>query len=102
MLIDPDKSYPRTLATSNAPDKKTLDKGSMKTTRAMSPRLPHSAGGPHRRSGSDTAWLSPQQIHGTDCHKVQSKSSLPVRPGDPANVGVAQARSGHTDQAHMS
>ena len=102
MLIDPDKSYPRTLATSNEPDKKTLDKGSMKTTRAMSPRLPHSASVLHRSAGSDTAWLSPQHIHGTDCHKVQSKSPLPVRPRGPANIGVVQARSGHTDCARMS
>ena len=101
MLIDPAKSYTRTLATSSAPDKKTLDKGSMKTTRAMSPRLPQSAGVPHRRAGSDTARLSPQHIHGTDCYKVQSKAPLTVRPRGPANVGVAQARSGHTAH-HMS
>ena len=57
MLIDPDKSHPRTLTTSNEPDKKKLDKGSMKTTRAMSPRLPHSASAPppERRFGHGMA-----------------------------------------------
>ena len=40
MWLDADKSYTRTSATSNAPDRKTLDEGSMKTTRAMGPGRP--------------------------------------------------------------
>ena len=79
MLFNPGQSY--------NPDRQTPARGSMQMNRAMSPELPHPAGVQH--------------IPGADGHKFPSKSPWPARPGDPANVGVAQARSGHAD-ARMS